>query len=129
MGAWFIYTEGDPLNQGFDEFFGYNCRRKAHRYYTPYLWHNKEKVFLPGNDNTHTITFSQDVIQDATLEFIKTNKDKSFFAYIPLVLPHAELIVPIDSIFNYFKGKYVEDKPFVLQHNYLSDYVPNFKEL
>lgn len=44
-------------------------------------------------------------------------------------MPHAELIVPIDSIFNYFKGKYVEDKPFVLQHNYLSDYVPNFKEL
>ena len=26
-------SEGDPLNQGFDTFFGYNCQRLGHNYY------------------------------------------------------------------------------------------------
>ena len=26
-------TEGDPMNQGFDRFYGYNCQRHAHSYY------------------------------------------------------------------------------------------------
>jgi arylsulfatase A len=36
-------SEGDPVNQGFDLFFGYNCQRYAHRYYPEYLWENQEK--------------------------------------------------------------------------------------
>ena len=35
FGKWglgFVGTEGDPLAQGFDRFFGYNCQRHAHRY-------------------------------------------------------------------------------------------------
>lgn len=115
FGKWglgFIDTEGDPLNQGFDEFFGYNCQRKAHRYYTPYLWHNKDKVILEGNDFTKTTVFSQDVIQEATLDFITANKNKPFFAYIPFVLPHAEIIAPKDSIYDMFHGKFIEDKPY-----------------
>lgn len=31
-------TEGEPLKQGFDHFFGYNCQRHAHSYYPDYLW-------------------------------------------------------------------------------------------
>ena len=30
-------TEGDPMNQGFDRFYGYNCQRHAHSYYPNYL--------------------------------------------------------------------------------------------
>ncbi len=33
-------SEGDPNNQGFDVFYGYNCQRLAHHYYTWHLWHN-----------------------------------------------------------------------------------------
>ncbi len=39
-------SEGDPNKQGFDEFFGYNCQRQAHRYYPTHLWHNQEKVLF-----------------------------------------------------------------------------------
>ena len=55
FGKWglgFPGSEGDPVNQGFDQFFGYNCQRYAHRYYPDYLWDNFTKVDLPGNDWT-----------------------------------------------------------------------------
>jgi arylsulfatase A-like enzyme len=29
-------SEGSPENQGFDEFYGYNCQRLAHNYYPPF---------------------------------------------------------------------------------------------
>ncbi|GAH58257.1 unnamed protein product, partial [marine sediment metagenome] len=37
-------SEGDPVNQGFDLFFGYNCQREAHFFYPEHLWRNTEKV-------------------------------------------------------------------------------------
>lgn len=127
FGKWglgFIGHEGDPNKQGFDEFYGYNCQRMAHRYYPPYLWQNETKVFLNGNDWTNTVTYAPDKIQEATLRFIEENKDTTFFAYVPLVLPHAELISPNDSLFQYFQGKFVE-KPYLPTEPYTSDYGPD----
>src|SRR5210317_783053 len=52
MGKWglgFPGSEGDPNNQGFDLFFGYNCQRHAHNHYPRYLWRNDEKIMLEGN--------------------------------------------------------------------------------
>ena len=127
FGKWglgFIDSDGDPNNQGFDVFYGYNCQRLAHRYYPPYLWENKNKVFLKGNDWTNTVTYAPDKIQEATLKFIEENKEKPFFAYVPLVLPHAELISPNDSIFNKYKGKF-EETPLTSDARYTSDYGPD----
>ncbi len=105
-------SEGDPVNQGFDRFFGYNCQRYAHRYYPEYLWENLEKVYLEGNDWTTTQTYAPDVIQQKTLDFIRENRDTSFFAFVPIVIPHAELIVPDDDIYQHYLGKYPET-PYV----------------
>ena len=44
-------SEGDPVNQGFDHFFGYNCQRLAHNFYTEYLWDNTDTVWLTANAN------------------------------------------------------------------------------
>ena len=101
-------SEGDPVHQGFDRFFGYNCQRYAHRYYPQYLWENEQKYFLEGNDWSRTVTYAPDVIQRKTIEFIKEHKDTSFFAYVPMVIPHAELIVPEDSVFHHFQGRFPE---------------------
>jgi arylsulfatase A-like enzyme len=117
-------SEGDPNNQGFDQFFGYNCQRMAHRYYPAYLWHNQEKVHLAGNDWKNTVTYAQDEIQKAALQFITDNKDTSFFAFIPYVLPHAELISPDDSIYANFKRKF-DETPFVGQKG--ADYGPDLE--
>lgn len=115
FGKWglgFPGSEGDPNNQGFDEFFGYNCQRQAHRYYPSHLWHNQEKVILEGNDTKNKTVYAPDLIHEKALDFIRTNKDKPFFAFIPVIQPHAELLVPEDSIIEKYRGKYPET-PFV----------------
>ncbi len=115
FGKWglgFPGSEGDPNNQGFDEFFGYNCQRQAHRYYPPHLWHNQEKYILEGNDNKNCVTFAPDVIQEQALKFIRTNANRPFFAYIPIVQPHAELLAPDDELLEQFKGKF-EETPYI----------------
>lgn len=101
-------SEGDPINQGFDVFFGYNCQRMAHRYYPEYLWDNDQKYYLEGNDWNNQKTYAPDVIHQKAKEFIKNNADTSFFIFIPSVIPHAELIVPEDSLFKKYDGRFTE---------------------
>ena len=105
-------SEGAPENQGFDEFFGYNCQRVAHSYYPYYLWHNRDTVWLKGNENNQKGDYSQDMIHRQALKFIRDNKDRPFFAYLPYIIPHAELVNPEDEIFNMYKDKFPE-KPFL----------------
>jgi arylsulfatase A-like enzyme len=104
-------TTGDPLNQGFGQFFGYLCQRYAHRYYPSYLWENGQKVNLPGNDWTNKVTYAPDVIQEKTLEFIDQNQSKPFFLFMPIVMPHAELAAPDDEIFQKYRAKFGDEKP------------------
>ncbi|PHN94047.1 arylsulfatase [Maribacter sp. 6B07] len=125
FGKWGLgFNEGDPNNQGFDEFYGYNDQKLAHRYYPAYLNHNQKRDSLKGNDWTNKVTYAPNKIQAERLKFIKENKDKAFFAYIPLVLPHAEIISPNDSIFKLYDGKFKET-PYTADNSYTSDYGPN----
>lgn len=84
-------SSGDPLEQGFGEFFGYNCQRQAHNYYPDHLWHNREKVPLDGK------TYSHDLIMDRALDFIRENREGPFFCYLPVTIPHASMHVPEES--------------------------------
>lgn len=116
FGKWglgFIATSGDPQNQGFDTFFGYNCQRIAHRYYPDYLWENQEKYYLEGNDWNNQEVYAQDLIHDRTMAFLEANKAKPFFMFVPLVAPHAELAVPDDKIFQKYRKKFGEEQAFV----------------
>jgi len=104
FGKWGLGGPGsvtDPMNTGFDEFYGYNCQRHAHRYYTPYLWHNNERDSMPENLDNNFETYSQDRIMEHCLQFIRDNKDKTFFLYAPFTIPHAELQVPEEDRANY----------------------------
>jgi arylsulfatase A-like enzyme len=115
FGKWglgFVGTEGDPTHQGFDEFYGYNCQREAHRYYPKHLWHNNEKVLLEGNDFKNTETFAVEVIHEQALKFIEDNKDKPFFMYYPNVIPHAEIIMPEGEMMQKYRGRF-EEIPYV----------------
>jgi len=104
-------SDGDPINQGFDEFYGYNCQRFAHNYYPRFLRHNDKKVVLPGNEEKKTGQYAPDMIQEQALKFIEANKDKPFFLFVPHVIPHAELLVPDDDIVRSYRGKFPE-KPY-----------------
>ena len=55
MGKWGLGppgSEGDPLRQGFDHFFGYNCQRQAHGYYPTYLYDDARRIPLDNPDRS-----------------------------------------------------------------------------
>ncbi len=87
-------SEGDPMNRGWDHFFGYNCQREAHNYYPQHLWRNREKVILKGNANGGEKEYSHDLITNEALGFIGKKRDKPYFAYVPYTIPHTKFQVP-----------------------------------
>jgi arylsulfatase A len=105
-----VGSEGEPNKQGFNQFYGYNCQSLAHRYYPDHLWDNQKKVVLEANKNLmYNKEYAPDLIQKRALEFVDARDGKQpFFLFLPYILPHAELIVPDDSIFQYYKGKFPE---------------------
>jgi arylsulfatase A len=105
-------TEGSPLRQGFDTFVGFLCQRYAHRYYPRYIWEDEDTLFMPGNDYNNKETYAADYIHKRTIDFIRSHKDTSFFLYVPSIIPHAELIVPEDSILEYYRSKGYPEKPW-----------------
>jgi arylsulfatase A-like enzyme len=126
FGKWglgFVGTSGDPRKQGFEQFYGYNCQRYAHRYYPAYLWENQTKVNLPGNDWTTKITYAPDLIQEKTLAFIEKNQKNPFFLFMPIVMPHAELAAPDDAIFQKYRAKFGEEKAHIAPKG--GDYGPD----
>ena len=111
FGKWGLGYPGStsvPANMGFDEFFGYNCQRQAHSYYPDHLWHNSDTVFLHENDNEGRKIYSQDLIHEQALKFIRDNKDKPFYAMLTYTLPHAELNLPHDSIYQMYENAFEE---------------------
>ena len=97
IGKWglgYPGSEGDPIKQGFDHFFGYNCQRQAHTYYPPHLWRNDKKVMLQGNADGRQQEYSHDLLTAEALEFIRENHNRPFFLYIPYTIPHAAFQVP-----------------------------------
>ena len=114
FGKWglgYPNSEGDPLNQGFDTFYGYNCQRLAHNYYPYHLWDNDKKVILDGNSGTNKEQYAPELIHNKAMQFIDKNKDKPFFLYYPSIIPHAELFAPNDYM-NRFVGKFNPEKKF-----------------
>lgn len=105
-----VGSSGDPVRQGFDAFYGYNCQREAHRYYPSHLWDNDKRVDLAANGNLeHEAVYAPDLIQEKLLGFIDSHAHgQPFFLYAAYTLPHAELAVPDDSIFESYKGRFPE---------------------
>jgi len=104
-----VGTTGDPLKQGFDRFFGFNCQRHAHNLYPKYLVDDDKQRFLEGN--TRGLTGKQygpQVVADELMKFIESNKDRPFFAYYPTVLPHLALQAPEEDIAHY-RGRWPEE--------------------
>jgi arylsulfatase A len=95
IGKW---HQGDqpeflPTRQGFDYYFGLpypnNMDTKSGTNYPPLpLLRNEEVIEAPVDQDTLTQRYAQEVIQ-----FIRTNKDRRFFVYMPHTMPHVPLHV------------------------------------
>ncbi len=96
-------TEGDPLTQGFDEFFGYYGQVHAHNSFPEYLYHNGEKIFLEnevvylpddhwtrglGSYATKKVDYSNNMFAEKAIDYISSNQDVPFFLYLPVTMPH-----------------------------------------
>lgn len=114
FGKWglgFPGSEGDPINQGFDQFFGYNCQRLAHHYYPYHLWDNNQKVMLPENEGQQQGLYAPLKIQEEAIKFLQANKDTSFFLFYPSVIPHAELFAP-EKYMAQYRAQFSPEKPY-----------------
>ena len=88
-------STGVPEKHGFDEFFGYYDQVHAHTFYPPYLIRNSEEVPLSGNDGGRSgQSYSHYRIFEEAVRFIKENKKKPFFCYLPFTPPHGMFDVP-----------------------------------
>jgi arylsulfatase len=112
-------SSGDPLRQGFDLFFGFNCQAHAHNHYPTYLWRNDRKIDVKGNPKKALVgkQHSHDLFEAEVLRFIEAHKAKPFFLYVPFTIPHVALQVPADSLAEY-KGKW-DDPPYKGGRGYL----------
>jgi len=97
VGKWglgYPGSHGDPIQQGFDLFFGYNCQRQAHSYYPSHLWRNDRKVMLDGNAGGGQKQYSHDLLTAEALSFIERSRERPFFLYLAYTIPHAKFQVP-----------------------------------
>lgn len=107
-------SEGVPTRQGFDEFFGYLCQRRAHFYYPEFLYSGEERVPIEGNEVIDDPTshpgagppvraeqYAPDLITQQALRFIEDHRDEPFFLYLPVTIPHASIEVPEEALSPY----------------------------
>lgn len=88
-------STGVPEKHGFDLFLGYYDQVHAHTYYPPYLVRNSEEMPLAGNNGgSMGKTYSQYVIHEAALKFIRDHAKQPFFAYLPYTPPHGNFDIP-----------------------------------
>jgi arylsulfatase A-like enzyme len=135
-------STGEPLRQGFDRFFGYNCQAHAHNFYPTYLWDNDRRVTLDnpeigipqklpnGADPDNTASYrayagnqySADLIFEQARRFVRDHRDRPFLLYVPTTVPHLALQVPEDSLAEYL-GQW-PDPPYVGGTGYLPHRAP-----
>ncbi|MBX3423076.1 MAG: arylsulfatase [Pirellulaceae bacterium] len=135
-------STGEPLRQGFDRFFGYNCQRYAHTYYPDYLWNDRQRIGLdnhppvpghaglegadPADANSYRRFQGQDYaplrIHQQALQFIRQHRDRPFFLYYPTTLPHLALQVP-DAEVEPYRQLGWDDPPFTRERG---GYTPHF---
>ncbi len=103
MGKWgmgMFDTTGSPLKNGIDHFFGYNCQRHAHSYFPTYLYNDDKRIELPGNDGKGVgKTYAQELIAQETINWVKQQKDKPFFLFYAITLPHGRFEIDNQGIY------------------------------
>ncbi len=111
IGKWGIGTPDNftnPNDVGFDHFFGYVNMWHAHNFYPEFLIRNGQVLKLKNEVAERwkmwqdpklpkagrgvaakKVTYAPDLCIEDSLRFIKENKDKPFFLYFAMNVPHA----------------------------------------
>jgi arylsulfatase len=109
-------TSGEPLEHGFDEWFGYYCQRQAQTFYPAHLWRDGKRVPLAGNrrDGTGGTQYAHDLFMDEIERFLSdaagAEDGRPFFLYLPFTLPHLALQPEQEDLEPYL-GRF-EERPY-----------------
>lgn len=142
IGKWGLgmnNTSGDPNKQGFDYFYGYLCQKQAHNFYPTHLWENGKwdslknpyiQVHKPlakeapdsAFDYFKGKDYSVTKMAEKTVAFIKENRKKPFFLYLPYTGPHVSLQAPDEAVKEYI-GQFNE-QPYRGEKGYASTLYP-----
>jgi len=116
MGKWGlgpVGSTGDPNDQGFDRFFGYNCQAVAHSFYPKSLWRNREQVEInakpvPGHrkqpegevrlEDYQGERYAPYLMVDEAEKFIAEHRGGPFFLYLALIEPHVAMHPPEEAV-------------------------------
>jgi arylsulfatase A-like enzyme len=93
-------SDGNPLRQGFDYYFGYLSQGHAHNHFPDFLWRNDERVLLPNDItragsaegmgySTNRLVYAGDLLAKDARDFVGRNRNRPFFLYYSLITPHA----------------------------------------
>ncbi len=101
VGKWQLYgpdiygdLEGKgtlPNDAGFDEYCLWQVKRRESRYWDPLIDCNGE--YLTNTEGK----YGPDIFCDYAIDFIARNKEKLFFLYFPMTLPHGPFLPTPDS--------------------------------
>jgi arylsulfatase len=96
FGKWHLGTapEFHPLNHGFDRFFGIPYSNDNSKYHPvlhasmPRLPLYKDKVVIDTDPDQSQFTLR---FTEQAIEFLRDNKERPFFLYLPHVMPHVPI--------------------------------------
>lgn len=143
---WGFSTTHNQLNRhGWDEYYGYYDHVRCHGFYPPFLFENGEQVKIEGNTHancgktqerdedggyedrwnmTGKKHYSQNLILDKILGFLKAHKEDRFFLYHPTQLPHGPSAIPeIHKDFINYPGLTEIEKTYASMVKMLDDHV------
>lgn len=141
IGKWGLGYPGSgstPNDMGFDFFYGYNCQRQSHTYYPPFLYRNKERVYLDNENIIQPGTklgqsadpfdessyrkfiqneYSPNLMFDELISFVEQNKNDPFFLMWTTPAPHVPLQAPQKWI-DYYRDKFGDEIPYLGESGY-----------
>ena len=91
-----------PMDQGFDEFFGFTDATHAWEKFPTTLWKGRERVPVTGH--------ADDLFADRGIDFIERHKAGPFFLYLPFINAHFNIEAPADEVARH-QGKFAEAEP------------------
>jgi len=91
-----------PMDQGFDDFFGFTDSYDALEKFPTQLWRGRQRVQVSG--------YVDDLITDRAIEFLERQKEAPLFLDVSYLAPHFSIAAPAEEI-ERLKGKVPEADP------------------
>jgi arylsulfatase A len=91
-----------PMDQGFDEFFGFTDAQHA--------WEQFPEELYEGRDLKPVTGYANDLFTDRAVDYLQRHKDGPFFLYLPYIATHFHIEAPADEV-ELHKGKFAEVDP------------------